>query len=124
MTKLSFSILLVVIILILHLIEELKTGFRKKYPLGEMPKALFIGINIIIYSFCAVTFSLSLLGHDMAIPFAWILALAMIVNGFGHIAIMVYKREYFPGGITAILLLLASSYLVFMLISKSNVLFN
>jgi hypothetical protein len=39
----------------------------------------------------------------------------MLLNGLGHIGIMLINRAYFPGGLTAFLLLLASGYLVLQL---------
>jgi hypothetical protein len=47
-----------------------------------------------------------------AIPFAWVFAISMLLNGLGHIGIMIIKRQYFPGGLTAFFLLLALGYLI------------
>jgi hypothetical protein len=82
----------------MHLVEEVQHGFRQKFPLGEMPKPIFIGINIILYAFCFATFLLSIRSSSLAIPFTWILAIAMLMNGAGHIGIMSVRRRYFHGG--------------------------
>jgi hypothetical protein len=37
----TVAILLLILTLILHLAEEIKTGFREKFLLGEMPKPVF-----------------------------------------------------------------------------------
>jgi hypothetical protein len=39
----------------------------------------------------------------------------MVLNGLGHIGIMFIRKEYFPGGLTAFLLLLASGCLLLQL---------
>jgi hypothetical protein len=100
----SGLILALIIILILHLLEEIKTGFRFRLPFGKMRLSMFIGINIGVYLFCAVTLFLSIFGSALVIPLRWIFAIVMILNGLGHIGIMALKRTYFPGGVTAFLL--------------------
>jgi hypothetical protein len=108
---------LLIVTLILHLVEEIKTGFRERFPLGEMPKPVFVGINILLYVFCFGTLLLSWQGNALAIPLAWLFALAMFINGIGHIGIMFLRREYFPGGVTTFALLLVSSWLMVHLLS-------
>jgi len=111
-------ILILIGILLLHLLEEIKMGFRKKLPFGEMPRRIFIGINIVIYTFCFTTFSLSLVDSELAVPFAWVFAAGMLLNSLGHIAIMVVKRGYFPGGFTAFFLLPVSILIGVELLSR------
>lgn len=118
MDRITSTILLLIAVLVMHLVEEVKTGFRKKLPIGEMPKPLFIGINVVVYAFCFTTLFLSVRGNELAIPFAWIFAIAMLMNGIGHIGIMVVRGKYFPGGLTAFVLLPASAYLVTQLLNK------
>ncbi len=117
MDRITYTILILIVALVTHLIEEIKTGFRKKFPLGEMPKPLFVGINIVVYTFCFATFFLSVRGNELAIPLAWIFAIAMLINGAGHIGIMVVKKRYFPGGFTAFILLPISVYLIKQLVN-------
>lgn len=112
----SFAILLLTVVLIVHLCEEVRTGFRREYPLGEMPLSLFVGINVLLYTFCFSTLFLSIHGQNLAMPFAWIFALIMLLNAVGHLGAMVYRRAYFPGGVSAFLLLPASLYLILTLI--------
>lgn len=111
----SAAILLLILALILHLVEEVKAGFRQALPVGEMPLPIFVGLNVVIYAFCFATLALSLAGSLWAIPLAWIFAGSMVLNGLGHIGMMVIKKEYFPGGLTAFLLLLVSGYLILQL---------
>jgi hypothetical protein len=104
--------LMLIITLILHLVEEFKTGFRSRLPVGEMSRPLFVGINIVVYTFCFTTLILSARDGQLATPFAWVFATAMFLNGLGHVALMVARRRYFPGGVTAALLLILSGYLM------------
>jgi hypothetical protein len=41
----------------------------------------------------------------------------MSLNGLGHIAMMIWRREYFPGGFTLFFLLVASLLLLVALAS-------
>jgi hypothetical protein len=98
--------------LVAHLIEEVSAGFRTRFPLGPMPKPIFIGVNIVIYTYCGATLILATRGHPMAIHLSWILASVMLLNGLGHLGIMITRRDYFPGGFTAIFVLVASLLLM------------
>jgi hypothetical protein len=108
----STLILAVILILIAHLIEEVKTGFRKQLPVGEMPLPVFIGINAVLYPVCFAILYLSIIDHLWAVPLAWGIGLVMAGNGLGHIGMMVYKKAYFPGGLTAFPLLAVSVWLL------------
>jgi hypothetical protein len=116
MSELFLAILILILVLIAHLYEEIRTGFRTRLPFGEMPLPVFIGINLVLYIFCFSTLLLSWREHPAAIPFAWIFAVAMLLNGIGHLGIILYRRAYFPGGITAVLLLASSAYLIYSLV--------
>jgi hypothetical protein len=118
MDTVSITLLVLIILLAMHLAEEVKTGFRKKMLIGEMPRPLFVGLNILLYAYCFMTLFLSARGHASAIPLTWIFAIGMLLNGAGHIGIMIVRRSYFPGGITAFLLLPASLYLIAQLIQR------
>jgi hypothetical protein len=116
MNDLSWVILILTAALAAHLIEEIRTGFRERFPLGVMPKSLFIGINIIVYTFCLAALLLSIFDYSLAVPFAWILGIATLVNGTGHIGIMLWSGSYFPGGLTSPLLILGSAFLIIKLV--------
>jgi hypothetical protein len=118
MDSTTVIILLLIVVLIMHLVEEVKTGFRQRFLLGEMPRPLFVGGNVVLYVFCFATLVLSARGDALAIPFAWIFAVTMFLNGLGHIGIMAVRRQYFPGGLTAFLLLPVSGYLVIHLMGR------
>lgn len=116
----SGAILLLIAALAVHLVEEIKTGFRKQFPLGEIPRTLFIGINVLIYAFCFTTFFLSLGDSAWATLLAWAWAGAMLLNGLGHVGIMLVKRRHFPGGLTAPALILIASYLIVLLATNKQ----
>jgi hypothetical protein len=116
MDTISLTILILIVTLAMHLIEEIKTGFRKQFPLGEMSMSLFVGINVIIYSFSFLTLFLSINTVSFALSLSWIFAVAMLLNGIGHVGIMVIRREYFPGGLTAPILIMVSTYLMMLLV--------
>jgi hypothetical protein len=105
-------ILVLIVTLIIHLVEEIKMGFRRKLPVGEMSLPLFVGINVVVYSFCFATLILSARDGRLASPFSWAFAAAMFLNGLGHVGVMVARRRYSPGGVTALLLLLLSGFLI------------
>jgi hypothetical protein len=117
MTNLPWAIAILIAVLALHLIEEIKTDFRRRFPLGEMSRPLFIGGNFAVYLFSLLTLLLAVLGNHLAFPLAWIFAIAMLFNGMVHIVIMIKRRAYFPGGITALILIPCSGNLIFSLIN-------
>jgi uncharacterized membrane protein YhhN len=108
----SVLILILILLLAIHLVEEIRTGFRYRIPFGPMPKSVFIWLNILIYTFCFITLYLSLLNNQFAVPLTWAFAVGMLLNGLGHISMMLVRRNYFPGGITAFLLVPASILLI------------
>lgn len=105
-------ILSLVVALILHLVEEVTTGFRKRFPLGDLSIPIFVAINVAFYAFCFVTLVLSAREGELATPFAWVFAVTMVLNGLGHVGMMALRRQYFPGGLTAVLLLGLSVHLM------------
>lgn len=117
MHPLSFALVVLVLLLVIHLVEEVRTDFRRRIPIGEMSLGLFVGINVLIYSYCILMLVLSFSSNPIAIPMAWIFAVAMLLNGIGHIAMMVFTKAYFPGGATAFLLIPAALNVIRVLIS-------
>jgi len=75
MDRITILILALIILLILHLVEELKTGFRRKLIIGEMPRPVFITINMVIYLFSLATLILSLADNPMSPTFTWIFSI-------------------------------------------------
>lgn len=115
MDNIATWFVILVVILIVHLVEEIKTGFRKKLSIGEMPKPLFVGINALIYSFALAAIIMYLIDINLGLIFIWIFTVGNVLNGTGHIAFMLIKRGYFPGGVSAFALLFVSLYLLHLL---------
>lgn len=101
--------MLMTMALALHLVEEVRTGFRLRFPLGEMPTPLFVGINVGIYTFALVMLALSMAHHPAHVPMAWLFSVAVALNGAAHLGIMAVRRSYFPGGLTAPILVVTSA---------------
>ena len=111
--RLTAALVALLAVTLLHLAEEVQTGFRVKFPLGEMPRPVFIGLNLLLYGYAAVVVLLASLYHPLADPLAWPLAVLLAGNGLAHLGIMAARRAYFPGGWTAPLLLLVAGAVIF-----------
>lgn len=57
-------------------------------------------------------------GHPSAATFMWIWIAVEIVNGIGHPAIAIVRGEYFPGLLTAPILLAIALYLAVSLVAR------
>lgn len=112
----STLILILIVMLIIHLIEEVRTGFRERFPLFRFPRLLFVLANVVLYLFCGVTLYLSIAGDPLSVVFASVFAVGMLLNGVVHIVIMLIRRQYFPGGITALPLIVVSILLILSLL--------
>ena len=112
MTTLAILVALNTLVLLAHLIEEIKTSFFEKFPLGPIPTPLALVLNIAIYSGALLTIYLAAVGNAVAIPLAWVFGVVMLTNALFHLLIVAIKRTYFPGAITAALLLPISLWLL------------
>ena len=108
MSSLTTSLILLIVILIVHHIEEVRTDFRKRNPIGEISQPLFIGINVLIYLYCVVMLFFSFRSNPIAASMAWVFATAMLLNGIGHTVMMIFRKKYFPGGVTGVILIPAA----------------
>lgn len=115
MTLITIVFIILTVTLFIHLLEEIFTGFRTKFPFGEIPKKLFISINIALYMYSLLTIFLLINRLPIAIPFVWFFVILQILNILGHIIFMVKNKGYFPGGYTTLPLGAASIYLIYLL---------
>ena len=69
-------------------------------------------ISVLLYGLCLAALVLTAQGLPVGLFLAWVLAAVLILNGLGHLGIMIARRRYFPGGMTAILLLIAAAILI------------
>lgn len=102
----------------LHFYEELHTDFRRQFPLGEIPKTIFVTANAAGFAFALITAYLCFIEARTGIIAAWVYAIVMLINGVLHLGVMVIRRGYFPGGISACLLLPIAMMLVWLLYGK------
>ena len=104
--------LLLVALMLSHLFEEMSTGFRQQFPLGEMPRSRFLAINLLLYGYYMGTYLLLQREKALGRLLARLLALGMMDNGVGHLGIMMVRWRYFPGGLMALPLILATLFLL------------
>ena len=103
MDTIAQALLLSIAVLLVHLLEDVGTGFRGRFPAGESALGRFVGINVFVYAFALTALFLTPRGTAGAAYLARASActLAMLLNGVGHIGVMVTRRHAFPGGVTA-----------------------
>ncbi len=118
MTRIALSVLVLAAVQALHLYEEVQTGFRRQFPLGEIPKKIFVTANVIGFAFALTTAYLCFVNVRAGITAAWVYTIAMLINSFLHMGMMVNRRSYFPGGVTACLILPLALSLVWLLYHK------
>ncbi len=115
MNQVSVGVIFLIVAQGFHLYEEVRHDFRRKLPVGEMSKAVFVAANVFVFALAIVTLSLCQQEIGIGFVLAWIFGMGMVMNGCLHIAIMIYRRGYFPGGVTAPLVLVAALYLIYQL---------
>ncbi len=115
MKAIGGAVLVLTAVHALHLYEEVRTGFRRQFPLGEIPNSIFVTANAIGFAFALTTAYLCFAGVRTGIIAAWVYTIVMLVNAVLHLGMMVIKRGYFPGGVTACLILPPGIYLVWQL---------
>jgi hypothetical protein len=118
MNAICVGVLILIGAHVLHLAEEVLTGFRQKYPLGAMSKSVFVSGNALVFVYALAIAYLSEGGTPIAVPLAWVYGIGMLLNGLLHLGMMVFKRAYFPGGITASVVLPAATSLIYQLASR------
>lgn len=74
--------------LVAHLAEEMLTGIRRRFPLREMPRSVFVAVNIIVYSWVPATYLSFLSGHSWGPCLVFIFSLAVLGNGLFHLGYM------------------------------------
>lgn len=115
MNTLALLVGLNALILVAHLVEEIRNDFFKKFPLGAIPRPVAIVLNILLYAGVLITLYLVYLGSQLGVTLSWVFAILMLSNAVGHLLMMLIKRGYLPGGVTAVMLLPASLWLLWYL---------
>ena len=116
--SLFYALIAVTLVQIAHLVEEIKTGFHRKHPLGPLPLWIMVVVNALLYAGAAVIVVLVLRNHSLGVTLAWTYGFVLAGNALAHIGIMIWRRQYFPGGVTAVLLLPALAYLGYQLLGR------
>ena len=112
MNSIAQATALAIVLLLVHLVEEIATGFRERIPCGPMPRWLFITLSVALYGFCLCTLVLTARNQPAGLVMAWILSAVVLLNGLGHLIAMLVRRQYSPGGLTAVLLPFAAAILM------------
>jgi hypothetical protein len=100
---LAFSMMLG--IQFLHSIEELSTGFHRKWYLFAMPFPVFLAFEIAFLSFWIAILLLPDFPHRTG--FMMFFNLLMFANGIQHLVWAAAVKRYVPGLVTAPLFLIA-----------------
>jgi hypothetical protein len=111
----EIAVVLLLVAHVLHVVEEAKTGFRSKLPLGEMPEPIFWLLNAVGFVLAIAVVYMCFAGVSLGVTAAWVYAVVMVINGLVHIGMMIYSRGYFPGGYSAVLVLMAAVNVIFQL---------
>jgi hypothetical protein len=118
MNLVSVSVIILSMAQAFHLYEEVHTGFRRAFPLGEIPEPLFVSANLVAFVFALVTVCLCQAETTVGFTLAWVYGIIMLLNGCLHIGIMALRRKYFPGGATALPVVVAAVNLIYQLIRR------
>jgi len=130
MTKSTKYFLLLGLAQALHSIEEIyfhlyDFAFKVSMPVPpiisdfahlRMKSEIFAIMNIIIIMMILISVLYYESRRCWAIAAAWIWAVVEILNGLGHLAATIIFSQYFPGALSAPLLLLLGSMLFYQLI--------
>lgn len=87
------------IVQICHSVEELSTGFHRKWYLFKMPFWLFLAFEVSFTAFWA--FVLLSPGFPYRLLLLYFFIALMLANGIQHIVWWLFVKRYVPGLITA-----------------------
>jgi hypothetical protein len=123
--RFGFAWVLLAVALMLHVTDEAVTDFlsvynptvraiRKRVPFVPLPTFTFrvwlAGLCLGILVAVGLSF-LAFRGSRLALVLAYPIAIAMLGNGIGHIAVSLYRRRLMPETYSSPLLVAASVYL-------------
>ena len=94
-----------------HSVEELSTGFHKKWYLFKMPFWVFLVFEIIFSSFWLLVLLAPAFPYRTILQEAFLIL--MFANGVQHIVWWGWSKKYVPGLITAFVHVLAFSNFYF-----------
>ncbi len=101
MVNLELFFALSLLVQLIHSIEELSTGFHKKWYLRQIPFRLFLAFELVFSLFWILIFFLKYFPYRPELQ-AFFLVL-MFANGIQHIVWWGNVKKYVPGLVTAFL---------------------
>lgn len=113
MEQLSQIYLISLMIQLIHSVEELSTGFHKKWYAFKMPFWIFLAFEIVFSSFWVVILLLPTFPYRTYLQEFFLLL--MFANGIQHLVWWGNTKRYVPGLVTAplhILVFLAFYFLI------------
>lgn len=90
---------LMYVVQLIHSIEELSTGFHKKWYLFKMPFWVFLTFEIVFNIFWAVAIFSNVLPNKNTLLL--VLVSLMTLNGLQHVIWALLSKKYVPGLYTA-----------------------
>jgi hypothetical protein len=117
----QFVFLLLILAQLAHSIEEYVTKLYEVFAPARFVSSLFgndLALGFLVFNAALVTFGLWCWavpvrsGWHAARGLMWFWAILELGNGIGHSVLALSQRSYFPGVVTAPLLLLSAGWLV------------
>jgi hypothetical protein len=116
--------LIAIAIQALHSGEEYLAGFPRKFPAFfgyEWSNRQFVVFNLV----CFALFLLAALGLWLKFRLAWLVVFSFAIvgeigNGVGHLALSIAQRKYFPGAISAPVVLVVGVVLLTKLLKTAE----
>lgn len=94
-----------------HSVEELSTGFHKKWYLSTMPFWVFLLFEVVFSLFWIGVYLYKDFPYREALQISFLIL--MFINGIQHVIWWRFKKKYVPGLITAFLHVLIVSIFYF-----------
>ncbi|MBT8257078.1 MAG: HXXEE domain-containing protein [Bacteroidia bacterium] len=113
MTTLETCFLIFLGIQILHSIEELTTGFNKRFPFFKLSFASFLIFEILFLSFWILVYSIE--SFPIRTELMAFYLLLMFANGIWHLAWWGIEKKYVPGLVTAPLFVIGFPFFYYQL---------
>ena len=104
MTQLEYYFLILLIIQVVHSLEELIMGFHQKFPILKMSFRFFLSFEVLFLAFWVLVFVYS--GFPFRNGLLYLYNIMMFANGIWHLFWWGMEKKYVPGIATAPLFIL------------------
>lgn len=119
----STALGVMVLIQIVHFLEELATGFHKLFGpvFGQppMPVSIFVIVNVALIGLWLYSIRGLRQGTILAFAASWFLGLAGVLNGVAHPLLALTQGGYFPGLYSSGIVFIAGGYLLSKLVKAT-----